>query len=357
MGKIRAPIEGVFDDVTRKLLGVRMVGPGSNPDTLFPTGDNPAVVQSSMSGFVADAYGVSAQAGRRWSAKGVNAFWDFRENAGTTVRDQFASVPLALVGSGTFWGLVPGLFLSKSPILAAQNDVTTPQALLRRIFDLTRLHVDRALTIYGVMSHPAPYGGSNNCLMSWGLMNNVATGAPRSGGWCLRLRTDGLLSFAYYGPGMSAEAAITINNDAPWRGNGKGLPGNGNNPTTNTRTAFAVQISRSNANDCLLINSFRRQLDTKEGPDTQCYGHVSFQMYQNGLTSEVSYNAGGSLVLGAEQGTDNTYAQLTNGQEANQPTGLACFGANVGKRDPGLMVRLCRDLEREQRAFPACLTV
>jgi hypothetical protein len=309
--------------------------------------------QGQALGFDRTALGASV-ASRKWAARGANVFWNFKENAGLTVVDAFSNLPMSLVGSGNFWGQVPGVFLSRSPILAAQVQTTTPQVLLRSIFDLSTLTVDKALTVYGVTSHPAPWSGSSNTLMSWGLMGDATTGGARAGGWSLMQRTTGLLSFNYLAPG-STTSSLTLNDDAPWCGNGRGQPANGLNPTTNTMTAWAVQFSMSNAPNCLRILSCRRQLAVKSPPDTQEYGAKSFYLWPTGATAIPSWNAGGSLCLGAEQGTSAAYAQLGSGLQANARTGMACFGANRGVRDESLIVRIVRDLERGIQELPGSL--
>jgi len=272
-------------------------------------------------------------------AEGISTIWfPFNENSGSKVYDQVSNLVGSFGGgsSTTRWNQHgPGVSPNgtNNRILVTDGTPAGFISSTKQLFDLTTL-VSRGdmICAWYVVSHPTSGYATDAAVFGWGCSNEA------KGGWALgikasnqkpifMLRTRGGAAVATCSPGTSS------------------LLGSG---TDNTRSAVCMTIADSKVTGRLEVQAFALPLGTDGGGVS--FSTVGFDtpLAVPDGTAAPSYDATAPLTLLAWPTVDGaTFSNFLGPTMA-----LAQLGIQRRPYNPGLGMKIVRDLRRNIRAFP-----
>lgn len=323
---------------------------GSTSVTVLLTGTNPAFSeqqQRSVADLVQRAPALVAGSGA--AAGDALIWWPLRESVATasstpTITDHSGQLIGAYAGGTRRWGPWPGLAFDAGAYLPMNGGAMSGKTMAARrcgnLASLTR-GVDQ-ITIFGVMSHPAPITGpTDRTLLSWGATESA------KGGWSVGLGGSRERFYTVISPQASSRTLSACRTEVA----GDKLTGMAISPAPaylNTLSAFAIEFVADTAG-FLVCNTFFLPISTGFGIELKYQGYNSLALVPSGSggTAASTDDVDAGFTIGARATTNATTV-------ADSATALSLLQLGICRHrfDFGLGARLVRDLRAAPRNFP-----
>lgn len=280
MARIVAPLDGIYDTDTGKLVGFAVPGRGAADPLAAPALDLTT----------ADVAALRSNAARPRSSKATAQIWfPLNERQSSELVDDGGTIIGSAKGGNSLrWGVNPGMSFNGSNHRIECNSSlgNAPQYssarippgngythAVRQLADLASLHsAGDMILAWAVFSHDTPIA-ADMILAGFG-MNADPDG---KGGWAFGIKsgTAGKVQFWHRGVGGSATDVMPLTMD--------GVTGKSN---TNTRTAIALEIVAGLAG-YLEIHSYMMSLGVDGGASQNNVGCITPLLLTNGASSAV----------------------------------------------------------------------